>query len=687
MQYKNNIKASIFIYILLLINITFIIAVTVYNNWFILNNSINIWRNSEEVFTGIFSNWDIAINSVKKYNSNWNWYLDWISCPTNVSMEWLTLSSTGIITQMVYSSWSVYCQWFYNSKEFRLYYNEDYSEIVKAYYSWSVVDIIYEDATTFEIWLENIAVWSTITWTLNEVAGWFTKIVDWDTNGIEYKSEDADVPHLDFTFSGNRSIWRIIIYNEPGLNNWNNWKIIWLSSTWAQVFETTIVDINNPSNKKIEINLKLLWLLDYVRTIRIESTDWFGRDIEISEVEIFQMVATSASLNVALSSNWTTATWTQDESSWSLDVVIDWNTWNPLYVSLDPTANPFLKLTFDQDYSLWAVRIYKKKKINEWDQWNLYWLDSVDSVVYTVPYTGVADESRVYINLLTPSYTWSVRSIKLEGTDWKIMEIYEIEGYEFSEDWWWESRRWLTNFDDPDFTWIEFDKTWIGWYDSIDDDFNSDDYKITSYSWVYYPNNFQDDDVIPRKIIFWNIPAWSVFQNIFWNNYKTNNFIENNSNNNDIINMKIWDVENWIIHLDLYNTWENKFDLKILEFDSDSYENQFTILPINKYETFDLTQYNWYIQNNSWTLSLSKNKTWNEYIFDYKNKDYWIFISNKSDWNLTYRLSSETTTWTGIYINPIDDSWTWIIEVMSNYVIIGWEKNFIWDNFIITWLK
>ena len=44
-------------------------------------------------------------------------------------------------------------------------------------------------------------------------------------------------------------------------------------------------------------------------------------------------------------------------------------------------------------------------------------------------------------------------------------------------------------------------------------------------------------------------------------------------------------------------------------------------------------------------------------------------------------------TGTGIYINPIDDSWTGTIKVLSNHIIIWWEKNFIWENFEVVWSK
>ena len=284
-----------------------------------------------------------------------------------------------------------------------------------------------------------------------------------------------------------------------------------------------------------------------------------------------------------------------------------------------------------------------------------------------------------------------VKKVKLER-DWnnKDIAIREIELYEWKY-WVWDLWTWSWVFNDSDGTYISFDSTWIGWLDGFDDNFNSDDYVVGSlnltWSMIYYLNWYQDDDVIPRKTFFWNIMPNEESKNIFWSNYKASDFINKNSNNDDILNEKIWDITAAYLHLDVYNTSENIFDLKILEFDKDSYKNNFTLLLTDTFKGQWLIETVWYIQKNAWVLSLSKVKTWNEYEFDFKNKDYAVFLSNSSSWNLTYRLESETLTWTWIYINPINDSGTWFISVMSNHIIFWLENNYIWENFEIFWSK
>lgn len=387
-------KASVFIYILLLVNISLVMWILVYNNFFIINNNISVWTNIVDFFKAIWDKWDISINVVKKYNINWGWFVDNISCPTNITMSWATASWTNISTQITYSSWSIFCSWSYNSNNFKILFNSDFSAFEKAYYSYDIVNI-------------------------NEVSGSFS-----------------------------------------------------------------------------------------------------------------------------------------------------------------------------------------------WDR----------------------------------------------------------------------------AFNDLDSTLLTFTSDWISW-DNYDDNFNSDDYKVFSTGSIYFPNNFEDDDVIPRKTIFWGINDFNKYYNIFWDNYKTEEFIQNNPNNIDNINIKIWDVENGNIYIDLYNNSWSTYNLKIIEFDKNSYQNLFTLLPLNVSEWLYLSNYSWYIQTNSWSLSLSKNITWNEYNFDFKNKDYGIFLANNWNSKFIYKITWKTSTWTWIYLNPVDDSSNISIKAMSTHISQSQDWNYMWEVFITVWLK
>jgi hypothetical protein len=114
-----------------------------------------------------------------------------------------------------------------------------------------------------------------------------------------------------------------------------------------------------------------------------------------------------------------------------------------------------------------------------------------------------------------------------------------------------------------------------------------------------------------------------------------------------------------------------------------------TLLPIKSWEGKGIDNFVWYIQlSSTWDLSLAYYKTWNEFPFNFKDYDYSIFVTNKNNsWDISYILTAETDSGTWIYINPINDSMTWTINVLSNHMLMGLNKNFIWENFTVVWAK
>lgn len=539
-------KASTFIYILLLVNISLIMSVVVFNNSFILNNNINIWKNSEEVFSHVYKKWDININTVKEYNSNGNWFIDTISCPTNVTMSWSLNIISWINTEMVLELWSIYCRWNYMGDEFRLFYSWDFSDFEKAYYKWDVVPIIKSVNTNLYLW-PNLSLWSTVTATTDEGALYDKDYVKDNDLSTEYVSQRVRWAYVELDFWSNKSLWWITIKKDANWSSkyWNTWKIYFYDNSYNMIPWSTINLSSMKNTTLYQADLKSSWLINNVRYVQLYSNSTSNKYLDLREFEVYELI------------------------SW------------------------------------WTEEIWQWERV----------------------------------------------------------------------------------FNDSDNTLISFDETWIGWWDLIDDDFNSDDYKVTSSSWVYYFDDFEDDDVIPRKIIFWNIEANTEYQNIFWNNYKTNAFIDKNTNNVDIINKKISEVTQWHLLLDIFNKDIVNYDLKIIYFNHDKYKNENTLLAEESYVWTWLTSNFWYIQLYNNNLSLSPTKTWNEFVFDFVNKDYWIFITNITNWNLTYRLSSYDASWSWVYLNPIDDSIDWYIEAMSNHIIIWPEKNFIWNTFTVVWYK
>jgi hypothetical protein len=541
-----NKKASIFIFILILINVILILWYVVFNNVTVINNNIDIWKNAEEVFKNVQQKWNINIKTDLQYNSNWDWFADFISCPTNVTMSWSTDKSTWILTEMHYSYWSYYCLWKYNWKEFRIFFDKNTHDFNRAYYEWDIVNLIIDNWNNK--W-SNLAPWSTVT-ASTRYSSSYDKSYAYDdiVDSKYYKTKKRKYTYIKFELDSEKELDSIEFYKK---------KTYWRRSSR---FDTADIDFYDSSNHLLD-STNLVWMRD--------KTTFVSKDL--------------------------------------------------------------------RNLSLWNKVKYVKITENSWN--------------------------KQYLNF-------------------KEIKIYEAILS------WSKSRKWEREFNDSDNTLISFDDTWVGWWDNFDDNFNSDDYKVGSTWSINYPGWFQDDDVIPRLTIFWDVRKGNAYQNIFWSNYKTNDFVENNTNNNDSLNLKIWDITDGNIYLDFFSDSKDiKYDLKVYQFDRNAFKDENTLLLIKSYKIDNLTMNSWYIQLFNWELWLSTTRTSNTMSFDFKNNDYAIFVINKLDSNLSYRITWESSTGTWVYINPIDDSATWTIKSLSNHIIIWDEKNFIWEQFVIVWNK
>jgi len=537
-----NLKANTLLYVLILVNIALIMGVVVFNNSITISNNLSIWTNAEEVYRNIYDKGHIALQSVAKFNSNWAWFTDIISCPTNVTMSGSNYKVTWINTQMAYEHWTIYCKWTYRWDIFKIFFNIDRTNYDSAYYKWDLVKLIYDTwwwASTSLDTTNNVWPLTNVSWTSDYYWNSLERAADNDLN-TNYISVYTNWAYLDFVFPTSKNIWKITL-NKYYHSNWKWWY-------WNKV-EFYFYD---------------------------DSGNMFD----------------SASYN-----------WLRTVTTLNIDL-----------------------------WSLWLSNKTKKIRITRY------------------------------------------QSVSSTGPKWI----------------------WKRKFNDSDNTLISFDAQWTWWWDKIDDNMNSDDYRWGSIDdgWTYinYPFGYEDDDVLPRKTFWGNIPVWYKFYNIFWNNYKTNQFIENNPYNNMGYSKKIWEVWTWYMYLDTYNTdnsWSSIFDLKIIEFNKNAYKQKNTLLAVKSWEWTWISNFVWYIEkSSSWNLSLSYYKTWNEFPFDFKDKDYAIFVTNENKtWDISYILKAETDTWTWIYINPINDSLTWTIEVLANHMLMWGDKNFIWENFKIVWPK
>ncbi len=538
----NNKNASIFIFILILINVILILWYVVFNNVTVMNNNIDIWKNAEEVFKNVIQKWEINIQTDLQYNNNWNSFEDFISCPTNVKMTWDWTNAAWLLTEMHYLYWSTFCLWNYNWDEFRIFFDKDTHDFNKAYYKSDIVNLIEDDPYTK--W-SNIAPWSSVDATPrydsnHDVSYAYDGIV----NNKYYRSNQVKNAYIEFDLWSEKNLYNLYFYKKTHsyYKWWNNAKVYYY--------------------------------------------DWSHTAIAYSDL-----------------------TWKRWEADFWIDLRAYWSTHWIRYIKIFTTSNNSRRLDF------------KEIKIYEWLMW-------------------------------------------------------------------WAWRKGERKFNDSDSTLISFWTEGTTWWDDLDDNFNSDDYRVSSTWTVMYPWDFQDDDVIPRLTVFWDVRDSKVYQNIFWTNYKTNDFIEGNNYNNDWLNVKIWDVSEGYFYLDLFSDSPNiNFDIKVYEFDRNAYKNEYTLLLKKSYEKKWMLKNSWYLEFDGTNLDLSTEKTANIMKFDFKNKDYALFLINNLDSNLSYRLTWEDNAWKKIYINAIDDSSIWYIKSLSNHMIIWDEKNFIWEQFIVVWSK
>lgn len=236
------------------------------------------------------------------------------------------------------------------------------------------------------------------------------------------------------------------------------------------------------------------------------------------------------------------------------------------------------------------------------------------------------------------------------------------------------------NFIDSDNTRIDISAGLPTSPDWIDDNFNSDNYRISSSGTLLFPWEYVDDDVFPRTRIYGYIPPQSEYSNIFWSNTQVQNYIENNPNNEDSYFQRLWSLNDGVLYIDA----DRDFDMKILQFDKSRYDSTSELVIVTKEETEDIPASIWYIQNNTWELSLTWSITGNEYIFDFMANDYAVFINNSGTGVLTYVLTAENSSWSWVYINALDDSREWSIAYLWAEIIQDMEKNYIGKIFEVT---
>lgn len=207
--------------------------------------------------------------------------------------------------------------------------------------------------------------------------------------------------------------------------------------------------------------------------------------------------------------------------------------------------------------------------------------------------------------------------------------------------------------------------------DGIDDNFNSDNYSVTSTGTIAYATWYTDDDADMRREHIWYITDNWKWYNMFWLNNDIRKYVSENTNNTWGLIWRIWETNVWYLLLDM----DKAFSLRLYELNSKSYSDFNEMRVINMHENTTTSQAGkWYLQNN---MTLSPNITGSEYQFDFANHDYALFANNHGSWTLLYRVSATDAFWTPLYSVPLKDDEPGFLTYLSSHIILDSSQKLI----------
>lgn len=235
-------------------------------------------------------------------------------------------------------------------------------------------------------------------------------------------------------------------------------------------------------------------------------------------------------------------------------------------------------------------------------------------------------------------------------------------------------------FSDSDLTQITIPNTTYFASDGFDDNFDSDNYSVSSSWSIFYPDGYLDDDSDSKLIQYGYVLEGSWLYNVFWSNTKIKQYIQSNSNNINTIHQTLWSTWSWFLQLDI----NGDHAIFLYQLDKNTYNNSNEMIVTSLLTGTWQTGGVWYLQNDM-TIANSTN---NAYNFDFIGNDYALFIENTWSGSLLYQIRAESSlTGSWVYINPIDDSDPFVFSYLWSHVLVDDEWKLIGDMFEVFWLK
>ena len=224
MKQGSNIQATVLIYTIVLVNISLLMAIVIFNNSSILSDN----RQVEIIEAKLRNTIAYKVNSNIKYhktlNSDGDGFVDIVSCPQNFTMSGSANTAT-VSSQLIFGSWwtSAHCSWTYQENDVKLYFNDDASDIDLIEYqwefrniSWSDYETTFSDSDTTFLKLD----WSHLSW----------DNYDDDSNSDDYRTGSTGSIDYPDWYGDNDSLARTLLYwyaspDAQWVNIfWNNYK-------------------------------------------------------------------------------------------------------------------------------------------------------------------------------------------------------------------------------------------------------------------------------------------------------------------------------------------------------------------------------------------------------------------------------------------------------------------------------
>lgn len=356
-------KANSFVYTIILINLALIIAYVVFNNMNLIDNTIEYTWTAKEINEILSKKWNLAIESVRQYNSNGWGFVDIIACPNAINIYEKTMEinpETSLLEEVVnnlwtvsslltYNLWNIYCKFEALWVEWRINFNDTkFTEIhfnnetrILEEINW---ELSHEDLFTSNIFLSFIPDYS---W------NW----IDDNFNDDDYTGTSNGTSYPDW-YIDDDIIPRLTMFSNVPANSW------FYSVFWNNLKTAKIINNNAFNNFSISETIKIWEVSGWKLYLNLSWNDLQYR------LRLVKFDKTIYNLEKVLEPIETFTSWVLNSSSWYLSLDYEWN----LFLSKISDNENISFNFYDNDYAVFVE--------------NLWWDDIAVQLTWVEDWTG-----------------------------------------------------------------------------------------------------------------------------------------------------------------------------------------------------------------------------------------------------------------------------------------------------------